>query len=224
MANATVSVIIPTYNGEKYLGEALASVEAQTYPGIEVIVVDDGSTDASAAIAESFAGATVIRQPNQGVSAARNRGIAEATGELLAFLDQDDLHHPEKTARQVEALQRDAEAGFALCHKRYLLESKPPAWFRGPRDGTPVPGFVPSCWLVRRDTFDRVGTFDERFRTGGDSEWLARAKDLGVHYSMLEETLVTYRVHDDNASHDSTTMRRELLQLLRESVHRQGRS
>src|SRR5690606_27430906 len=155
-----------TYNGQKYLREAIASAVGQTWEPLEVIVVDDGSTDGSADIARSFSGVRVIEQANGGVSSARNRGVAEANGEFLAFLDQDDVQHPEKTARQVAELAANPQAGFALCHKQYVIEGAAPKWFRGPQDGSPVPGFVPSCWLVRRTTFDTVGLFDERFSNG----------------------------------------------------------
>jgi glycosyltransferase involved in cell wall biosynthesis len=220
MNSPLVSVIIPVYNGDKYVEEALASVIAQTYPNIEAIVVDDGSTDASAEIAERFEGVTVIRKANGGVSSARNRGIEAASGDLLAFLDHDDVHHPDKTARQVAALAAHPTMGFALCHKRYLIEGDPPGWFRGPGDETPVQGFVPSCWMIRRDTFDQVGTFDERFRVGADYDWLARAKDLGVSYVMLPEVLVTYRVHGANDSGNASAVKGDILRLLRDSVHR----
>jgi glycosyltransferase involved in cell wall biosynthesis len=220
MDSPLVSLIIPSYNGEKYLGEALASAVSQTYTPLEIIVVDDGSTDGSIRIAESFQGVRVIRKENGGVSSARNRGIEEATGGLFAFLDQDDIQHPDKTARQVAALGEDSGAGFALCHKQYRIEAEPPRWFRGPKDGTPVAGFVPSCWLVRRETFREVGIFDKRFRKGADYDWLSRAKDLSISYLMLPEVLVTYRIHGTNDSGNAAGVKADMLQFLRESVHR----
>jgi glycosyltransferase involved in cell wall biosynthesis len=115
----TVSVIIPCYNGAKYLRQAVESVLAQTHPPLEVIVVDDGSTDDSAEIAASFGPPVrVIRQANQGESVARNRGIAEARGDYLHFLDADDLMHPEAFERMLAAIAGRANAvalvGFAM--------------------------------------------------------------------------------------------------------------
>jgi glycosyltransferase involved in cell wall biosynthesis len=119
-ATALVSVVIPCYNGARFLRETLASVLAQTRPVLEVIVVDDGSTDESAAIAESFGSPVrVIRQPNQGEAVARNRGIDESKGEWVAFLDADDLWEPEKTARQLASLTPDAGAA---CTGHYAFE------------------------------------------------------------------------------------------------------
>src|SRR5262249_59293001 len=97
----TISVVIPCYNGARFLRETLASVLAQTLPPLEVLVIDDGSTDDSGAVAESFGPPVrVIRQPNQGESVARNRGIEEAKGEWVGFLDADDLWNPDKLERQ----------------------------------------------------------------------------------------------------------------------------
>src|SRR4051812_13046945 len=101
-AKPTISVVIPCYNGALYLRETLESALAQNYAPLEILVVDDGSEDDSAAIAESCgAPVRVIRQPNQGESVARNRGIDEARGDWVAFLDADDLWEPEKLERQV---------------------------------------------------------------------------------------------------------------------------
>src|SRR6185369_6617714 len=102
--NPLVSVIIPVYNGARYLGAALESVFAQTYREFEVIVVDDGSVDDSGVIAQSFPEVRYIHQANQGVAAARNHGIEAAGGEFFAFLDQDDLWNEDKLKRQVEFL------------------------------------------------------------------------------------------------------------------------
>lgn len=220
MDNALVSVIIPVYNGANYLAKAIESVLAQTYSPIEVLVVDDGSTDESVEIARSFSGVRVIQKPNGGVASARNVGIAEAKGDYLAFLDHDDEHLPTKTELQVRALEAGPDAMFALCHKRYVLVGEPPSWFRGPRDGTPVHGFVPSCWLVRREAFEAVGLFDERFSHGPDYDWLARAKDLSVRYVMLADTLVDYRVHGSNDSGNAGAVTRDMMLLLRESLQR----
>jgi glycosyltransferase involved in cell wall biosynthesis len=106
-----LSVIIPVYNGERYLAEAARSVRAQTYRPLEVIVVDGGSTDNSAQIARSFAQVHCIQQRNSGVSAARNAGIAASHGESITFLDQDGLWAPEKARPHVRHLLNHPEAG-----------------------------------------------------------------------------------------------------------------
>jgi glycosyltransferase involved in cell wall biosynthesis len=220
VSDPLVSLIIPAYNGAKYLREALESAVGQTYSNMEVIVVDDGSTDDSAEIAESFVGVRVLRQPNAGVAAARNRAIETAEGDYLAFLDQDDIHHPAKTERQFAALKEHPEAGLALCQQHYLIQGEPPKWFRGPLDGSPVNGFVPSCWLVRRETFEKVGPFDQAFTNGPDYDWLARAKDMGTIWITVPEALVTYRIHGANESGNAHIVRQEMLRFLRGSLQR----
>src|SRR6266508_897311 len=122
MTNSLVSVVIPNYNCGRFLEETLESVFAQAYPAVEVIVVDDGSTDDSLQVLEKYAGrVNVIRQANQGVSAARNAGIRASHGELVALLDADDLWHPDKLAKQV-ALFANPAVGLVHCAVEYIDE------------------------------------------------------------------------------------------------------
>ena len=102
-----VSVVIPVYNAARFLADAIRSVQAQRHPRIEIIVVDDGSTDGSGEVARSFAGVRCLRQANGGIAAARNAGVHEARGNLLAFLDADDLWTPGKLALQLDVLRAD---------------------------------------------------------------------------------------------------------------------
>ena len=220
MTATLVSVVIPLYNGERHIADALRSVFAQTHAPLEVIVVDDGSTDGGAAIAQRFP-VRYAWQPNAGQSTARNAGVALASGELIAFLDQDDIWEPEKLVAQVAALAAHPEAGYALCQVRYTLDGPAPAYFR-PQDITaPENGYVPSCWLVRREAFDRVGGFDPAYRRAEDVEWIARAKDGGVRSVVVPQLLVWKRVHATNTSGGPPPAGRELLDALRASAHRQ---
>src|SRR3954453_12452168 len=127
-----VSVIIPVYNGARYLGAALESVFAQTYRNFEVIVVDDGSVDDSGVIAQSFPDVHYIHQTNQGVAAARNHGIEAARGGYFAFLDQDDLWTADKLKLQIEYLLTHPEVGYTLTQQKYFLDpgGTLPPWFR----------------------------------------------------------------------------------------------
>ena len=140
-----VSAIIPVFNGERYLAHALESILAQTYRPLEILVVDDGSTDRSAEVAHRFGPAIrYIYQANAGAGAARNRGIALSTGDFVAFLDQDDLWAPDKLACQMDVLRADAPVGmvFGLVQQFYS-----PEW-EGRRSAlhapaSPVPGYLP---------------------------------------------------------------------------------
>jgi glycosyltransferase involved in cell wall biosynthesis len=219
----TVSVIVPVYKGERFLDEALESVAAQTYAPLETIVVDDGSPDRCAEIAAGRPGVRVVRQSNQGVASARNAGLAEARGELVAFLDQDDQWLAQKLALQVSYLFEHPDVAVVLTHMELvLLDGTPrPPWFRPNWLDEPQPGFTPSVWLVRREAFERVGPFDTGYEVACDSDWLARAKDVGLLQAMLADVLVRWRVHGANGTYDQDTMRREMLSMVRASAARQ---
>ena len=154
-----VSVIIPVYNGGRHLRAALESVFAQTYRPFEVIVVDDGSTDDSSAIAQSFPDVRYIHQQNQGVAAARNRGIDAARGEFFAFLDQDDLWTPEKLKLQIGYLLGHPDLGYTLTQQQFFLEPGEtlPPWFRKELLSSVHTGWVLGTMVVRRAAFQKVG-------------------------------------------------------------------
>lgn len=125
MNSPTVSVVIPCYNGAPFLRETLKSALAQTVPPLEIIVVDDGSTDDSVAIGESFGSPVrVLRQSNQGESVARNVGIREARGDWIALLDADDLWSPEKTARQLEAVSQNPDCACVYSDFYLLVDGQ----------------------------------------------------------------------------------------------------
>ncbi|MFM6154726.1 MAG: glycosyltransferase family 2 protein, partial [Sphaerospermopsis kisseleviana] len=127
-----VSVIIPVYNGDRHLAQAIESVLNQTYQPFEVIVVDDGSTDNSANVACSYKEVHYLYQPNQGVAVARNTGISQARGEFIAFLDQDDLWTPDKLTVQVDYLLKHENIGYTLSKMRVFLEpgTDKPSWLK----------------------------------------------------------------------------------------------
>src|SRR3954469_14782528 len=132
-----ITVVVPAFDGEGFLAQALESALAQTWERTEVVVVDDGSSDRSPDIAGSYP-VKLVRQENLGVAAARNCGVETASGELLSFLDQDDLYRPEKLERQLEALLAQPEAGISSC--RMLVQLEP---------GCPVPGWIDPEMLGR---------------------------------------------------------------------------
>jgi glycosyltransferase involved in cell wall biosynthesis len=223
LSEPLISVIVPVFAGERFLADALDTVAAQTYPRIEMIVVDDGSPDGSAEIAAARPRVRVLREPHRGVAAARNTGLSAARGELVAFLDQDDQWCPHKLARQAAVLAERPELAIVLSHMRMtLLPGTPrPDWFDREWLTKPQPGYVPSTWLARREAFARVGEFDTSYAIACDSDWLTRAKDLGLASEMLAEVLVRWRVHGGNGSYDQATMRSEMFRMLRGTATRQ---
>lgn len=215
-----VSVIVPIHNGERFLGEALDSIAAQDYGAIEVIVVDDGSTDGGPLLAGAR-DVVLIRQDQRGAGAARNAGIDAAHGEILAFLDQDDVWMPSKLSRQVEVLTTHPES-ICLAQQTYFLETGAiaPAWFGKPELlADDHAGWAPSCLAVRRTTFDRVGRFDASLLHISDVDWFSRAAQIGIPIEIPAETLVRRRIHATNDSGSPTAMK-ELFTILRGAAAR----
>jgi glycosyltransferase involved in cell wall biosynthesis len=202
-----VSCVIAVYNGEAHLREAVDSVLSQTYPDLELIVVDDGSTDGTAGVIAGYGDRVrVFRQENRGVSVARNLGVAAATGEMLSFLDADDRLDPRKVALQVAAFRTDPELDFCDCHTAYfwsdeLAQEAKERDFRYAsgfwRDA--LPGHI-SGWLFRRELWGRVGEFSSAMRFSEDTDWLSRARDLPMRRLTLADVLTHRRLHPGNVT------------------------
>jgi glycosyltransferase involved in cell wall biosynthesis len=202
-----VSVIIPSYNCARYLGRAIDSVNAQTYKDYEILVVDDGSTDDTKDVAMQYGRkVTYLYQQNHGVSTARNHAISKASGELLAYLDADDMWYPEKLERQVAFLDAHQECGMVhgemsvineqdeILHLRFYEETK-----RDVPQGYCVPKLLMRCHIQtltvveRRSSFDRVGVFDDRLPIVQDYlHWIMIAAE-GQAVGYLAEPLGKYR-------------------------------
>lgn len=216
-----VSVVIPAYNAANTIAETVDSVLAQTLDDIEVIVVDDGSTDSTAERAERE-GVSVLSTPNQGVSAARNEGIARAQGRFVAFLDADDLWESDKLERQVEALQHEPNAVMAVSGSRLLGEGGatvevlvPWASEDPPRDlllHSMVLGHVISV-LIRRDQLERIGGFDPSFSQCADWDFFLRATTAGT-LARIPDPLVTIRRDRPSMSSDIELLERDTFGVL----------
>lgn len=218
-----VSVIIPVYNGGRYLRAALESVFAQTYQPFEVIVVDDGSVDDSGVIAQSFSDVCYILQENQGVAAARNHGIEAARGDCFAFLDQDDLWTPGKLKLQIELLLSHPDLGYTLTQQQFFLEpgATLPAWFRKELLSTVHTGWVLGTLVVRRTTFEQVGNFATGYSAANDSDWFFRAKAAEIPMAVVPELLLLKRIHETNDSARAKEILSELLKVVKSSLDRQ---
>jgi len=198
-----VSVIIPVYNYDRYLGEAIESVLRQTYKPLEVIVVDDGSKDQSGEVARSFAdrGVQYCYQVHAGIGPTRNTGVELAQGDFLAFLDADDRWPLEKLERQLEAF--DADPALEMVFGQALQLQNGPEWEAGIKEmkvdvTRMVPGMVPGTMLIKREAFLRVGNFPSGLKVGEFIDWYARAVQLKIRSLVLPELLLWRRIHDCN--------------------------
>ena len=218
-----VSVIIAVYNGERYLDAAIESVLAQDYRPREIIVVDDGSTDGSAAVARRFAPAVrCFAQANGGVGSALNYGIKQATGEFLAFLDADDLWSHDKLTLQMAAFGGTGEPDMVFGHAQQFISPElmadRQAQISCPEE--PMPGIVKGTLLIRRGDFLRVGPFDTTRRLGDFLDWYLRASEAGLRSMMLPDILLLRRLHDSNMGIREREARHDYVRILKASLDR----
>ncbi len=214
MNQPLISVIMPVLNGQRFIAEAIASIHAQNYPNLEILVIDDGSTDNSAEIAKQM-GAIVFKQTkNTGIAAARNRGLAAARGQLIAFLDADDLWVQNKLELQIKVLQKHPEirvvTGFV--EQFFMLSNRQPSIIKT---------FLPATGaaLVRREVFDQIGVFDVTMTQSEDFDWFLRLREQSSGFVTLPQILLGYRLHDTNITSDLNAVRHWLLQ----AIHRRSK-
>ncbi|HEV7745009.1 MAG TPA: glycosyltransferase family 2 protein [Pyrinomonadaceae bacterium] len=225
-----ISVLIPALNAERFLGEAIASVRAQTRQVAEIIVVDNGCTDRTAQIAADL-GAIVVAEAQRGISSARNAGLRRCTGQWIALLDSDDQWDAEKIELQWAAIQACPDAGIVSCYFRIvedgavILENtgeqaeqrwagysgrtlrKECSYF--PKIGGDFfPRFLPSCSdaLLRREVFATVGLFDETILYSEDFEFFMRVL-ARYPLAIVEKTLISCRRHDQKHTRNLRAMR-----------------
>lgn len=219
-----VSVIIPVYNGERFVAEALASIINQSTPPQEILVIDDGSTDQTAAIVRHF-GASVhySYRPNGGPAAARNTGIRLAQGELIAFLDVDDLWTPTSLAQQQACLAANPAAGISLGCLQLLVETSS-ADERTAFVPWSIPRriFVLQCAVVRRTVFTQIGLLDEGYGSAEDIDWFMRAREAGITIVTHDRTTVLARRHGQNLTNQQTRAHHDLARALKNSLARRN--
>jgi glycosyltransferase involved in cell wall biosynthesis len=218
MTDDLVSAIIPVFNGERFLGEAIESIFAQSYRNLEVIVVDDGSTDGSAKAAQRYP-VRYYHQPHRGPGAARNFGIQQARGEFLSFLDADDLWMPEKTAGQMAMLaaRPELEAVFGWVEQFSSAEAASP---KTRFAGTILKGIHPGALLIRSASFARIGMFAADWQIGEFMDWYARATEAGLAEAVLPEVVVRRRIHDNNLMRGEAVDKTEYARILKAALDR----
>jgi glycosyltransferase involved in cell wall biosynthesis len=216
MADPAVSVVLPVRDSATFVAEAIHTVLAQTYGDYEIIVVDDGSTDGTADVVAAFGAAVrLVQQEPSGAATARNRGVREAHGELIAFLDADDLWVPDKLERQMVILVTAPEidgvfGGMVQTGMDGVAEPEAPI----------MAAYSPSVALLRRRVFERVGMLNEERRVGEFVEWCAHAEEAGLRFVMLPEVLGYRRLHGSNMGVRERDARIEYVRIVRSRLHR----
>lgn len=201
MSSPLVSVIVTVYNGENYLCQALDSVIGQIYQNIEVIIVDDGSTDKTAELAKAYLkhpNVHYVFQENGGHAAALNRGVSIASGEFLSFIDHDDLWELAKLDVQLNAFAHDSELDVVFSYQKNFSDNKVADSLTFERD--PIPGYMPGSMLIRTDVFIKIGYFDTEIRKGYFIPWFDLLRINAVKQKMLPDLLYHRRIHGENIS------------------------
>jgi len=224
MNEPLITVIVPVYNGESFLADALDSILSQSYQPVELIVVDDGSTDRTAEVAQRFLPSiTLVPQPNSGHASARNCGLDHAKGDLFAFLDADDLWiDRDKLRIQADALAADPDIDMVFGH---MIQFRSEQW-RGPGApptsvcSPPQPAAVSCNILVRRPSFQRVGRFNEQLRIGVFMDWYLRARDVGLRELVLPNVFLARRVHGGNIGIRERANRNTYVKVLKAALDR----
>lgn len=214
-SRVTVSAIVSTRNVVEYVGAALTSIAEQTRPPDEVVVVDGRSTDGTLDVIAQFPGVHVIHQQDDGLAAARNLGLAETTGSVIAFLDADDWWEPTKTARQLEALADTPDVGVVAGQMQRMHVAS-----NGSAEVETVPALTPGGVLIRRAVLSAVGGFDERYEIGSDSDWFMRVRAAGFGPLLLPELVLHKGVRPEQLSRNVTRYREELMQVVRDAARR----
>jgi glycosyltransferase involved in cell wall biosynthesis len=226
LSDRLISVVIPVYNRERYLAEAIESVLTQDYAPIDLIVVDDGSTDGTAAIVAGMgAKLRYVYQPNQGIAGARNTGVTLARGSFLAFLDSDDLWLTDKLSRQMAVFAAQPETDVVYGHAEQFCspEIEPEFWRRFRVRPGVLPAPLSSSMLIRRAAFDGVGPFDPRFGIGIEMDWHARLAERKLRVTMLPEVVFRRRLHRSNFNIEHGNDQSERLHVLKAVIDRRRR-
>lgn len=195
-----ISVVIPAYNSERFVAEAIESALGQSHPPVEVIVIDDGSTDGTADVVRSFSDRVQYHyQENGGIGRARNIGIELARCTFLSFLDSDDCWTENKLSLQLQEFNRDLELDMVFGQALQVVNGD--AWENRHKDlsqSKMAPAIIPGGILVKRESFLRVGNFRSDTKVGEFIDWYARAIELGLKWRVTPDLVLWRRLHDSN--------------------------
>lgn len=216
-----VSVIIPVFNGEVFIEENLQNVLAQQYPALEIIVVNDGSTDGTGRIVQDFnAEIQYYYQDNQGPSHARNLGIHHATGDYIAFLDADDLWPENNLLILSDYLMHNPETEIVRGYGQVMKKDEKSGVYEPKGDPkTSFPAFIGAA-LYRKEVFERVGLFDTSLHFGEDADWYMRAVESGIKMHWLDRVTLYVRRHGKNMTEGKDLVALNTLKVFKKAIDR----
>lgn len=216
-----ISVIIPVFNGERFIRDAVKSVLSQNYPALELIIVDDGSTDKTEEIILQLPyDIRYFKQENGGPASARNRGIRDASGELIAFLDVDDLWPDNNLNFLVDELSQDPEIEVIHGYGQMMAnnpKSNNYEYIGNPKESFP---YYIGAAIYRKSVFERVGLFDTTLRFGEDHDWFNRAKELNIKIKRIEDVTLLVRRHGQNMTHGKNIVALNTLRIFKKALDR----
>lgn len=195
-----IDVIIPCFNAKKYLLEAVESIKRQTMPVNKIIIVDDGSTDGSYEFACNIKGVTCFKQKNSGAGTARNLGLRNSDAEYIYFLDADDIAEAYAIEYLYKAIRSDNHLNAVFGRSIEFISKELSIQEKASKKiyDEPRLGILPGCALIKKSTFDKIGYFDERLKTGETVAWLAKFKDSGLKSVNIDDVVLKRRIHMTN--------------------------
>jgi glycosyltransferase involved in cell wall biosynthesis len=220
-----VSVIIPVHDGEKYLAESIQSALDQERAVVEILVVDNGSTDGTPNVAGQFPSIRYFHLEERSLAKALNRGVEQSRGAFLAFLDADDLWTPDKLATQLDAFTRNPAIDMVFAHVEQFISPELPDSTKSRltiRDKR-VPGRFKSALLIRRESFWKVGLFEETTDFADFLDWYMRAMEHKLQEVMLPDVLTLRRIHGANYGYTDRHRRIEYVRTIKRGLDRRRR-
>ena len=218
-----ISVLIPVYNGAQYLFECIQSVRNQTLPAAEIIVIDDGSEDATPEVIAALGSCVRYqRVAHGGLPYARNHGLRFAETDTIAFIDSDDVWLPKKLELQMAALSRESEAAMIFGYVQQFISGdlQPEEAAKFNYKTAPLPGLLSSTLVMRKCDCERAGPFDETLQTGEFIEWYSRARDAGIRTILIPELICRRRLHRHNLGRGGIAVKGNYARVLKKVLDR----
>ncbi len=225
MERPVVSIVIPTLNAERFLGDALNSIVNQTFTDYEILICDGGSTDRTLEIAAAVPRTKVVRQQDIGQAGAWNDGIRAAAGKYICFLDSDDLWAFNCLENHIAGFGKDIGFWGSVGHVEFFMDEgqvAPPGFKMSLLEGN-YPAYMPGCFMGRTELFEKTGLFETGWKIASDLVWFAKLKRMNLPLRIIGETVLRKRVHNNNLSYTTAKQPvydRELLMMLREFIKR----